>query len=175
MAAVNREAWDKLDLMEIRGRAERLQKSLATATLGAGGVSLADFTVEKKLGKGANAFAYLARCRPGGTLGAHVDMLVVLKVVLHLKQVGALAEVLAVTEAQFRKTVEDETWGPGIPEFRSNIVHVLGQFDDDVSGLPDYTEDVDSEFVDPNTAIIVLPFFSGGDLDDMPPPPPPLG
>ena len=72
MAAVNREAWDKLDLMEIQGRAERLQKSLATATLGAGGVSLADFTVEKKLGKGANAFAYLARCRPGGTLGAHV-------------------------------------------------------------------------------------------------------
>ena len=156
MAAVNREAWDKLDLMEIRGRAERLQKSLATATLGAGGVSLADFTVEKKLGKGANAFAYLARCRPGGTLGAHVDMLVVLKVVLHLKLVGAPAEVLAVTEAQFRKTVEDETRGPGIPEFRSNIVHVLGQFDDDVSGLPDYTEDVDSEFVeeDPNTAII---------------------
>jgi serine/threonine protein kinase len=161
---VSREAWDTLDLMAIRERAERLQTSLAT--LG-GEVSLADFTVEGMLGKGANAFAYLARCRPDGQLGAHVDMLVVLKVVLHLKQVGAPADLLAVTEAQFRKTVEDETRGPGIPEFRSNIVHVLGQFDDDVSGLPDYATNVDSEFTDPNTAIIVLPFFSGGDLESM--------
>jgi serine/threonine protein kinase len=164
---VTLEAWDALDLIEIRNRAERLQTSLtAAATLG-GAVSLADFVVEKILGTGANAFAYLARCRPGGKLGAHADMLVVLKVILHHKQVGATAAMQAQIEAAFNKKVEDEFRGPGIPEFRSNIVHVLGHFEDDVSGLPDYAAKVDSEFFDPNTSIIVLPFFSGGDLKGM--------
>ena len=168
MEPVTREAWDALDLIEIKNRAERLQTSLRTAASTQGGaVSLADFVVEKLLGKGTNAFAYLARCRPGGKLGAHVDMLVALKVVLHHKMIGATAAMQAEIEAVFNKTVADELRGPGIPEFRSNIVHVLGHFDDDVSGLPDYATNVDSEFVDPNTSIIVLPFFSGGDLDGM--------
>jgi serine/threonine protein kinase len=167
MAAVTREDWDTLDLMEIRRRAERLQTSLTTATLG-GGVSLADFVVEKMLGKGANAYAFLARCRPGGKLGAHEDMLVVLKVVGRLKAVGATAEMLVQSAAAFRETVSHDT-RKHFPEFRSNIVHVLGHFEDDVSDLPGYaaaTAEI-REFNDPNTAIIVLPFFSGGDLDGM--------
>ena len=47
-------------------------------------------------------------------------------------------------------------------------VHVLGSFIDDALALDAYRElDPDGAFMDPRTAFIVMPFFCGGDLEDL--------
>ena len=47
-------------------------------------------------------------------------------------------------------------------------VHVLGSFIDDALALDAYRElDPDGIFMDPRTAFIVMPFFCGGDLEDL--------
>jgi serine/threonine protein kinase len=152
--------WDQLDLKNIRERAERLQARLLE--LG-DAVSLGDFSVQRLLGTGANAFAYLASCKADGQLAAHVDTLVVLKVLIKLRQAGAPDALLQEQEKAFLQFVETETKGPGFPEFRENIVHVLGSFRSDVTSLKEYSG-LDKSFTDGTTSIIVMPFFSGGDL-----------
>ena len=113
MAAPTKEDWDQLDLMSIRDRAQLLK-----ATLGSLGdaVGLEDFAVIKLLGTGANAMAYLASCRADGRLSAHTDTLVVLKVLIKLRQPGADAATRDEQEQTFRRNMEKETKGPGVPE-----------------------------------------------------------
>lgn len=182
----NQEEWAGLTLLNIRDRSERLGKKMEE--LG-DRVKLADFTVIKKFGTGANAQAYLAECKPDGQLKDHVDTLVVLKVLLHYKQAGDAAEL----ERVFMESVEEETRGPGFPEYRFNVVsspphvpcicadapssssrvclrqvHVLGSFLDNATSLQAYRElDPNSDFIEPRTAFIVTPFFCGGDLQGL--------
>ena len=61
-----------------------------------------------------------------------------------------------------------------MPDSRSSAggacgqVHVLGSFIDDALALDAYRElDPDGAFMDPRTAFIVMPFFCGGDLEDL--------
>jgi serine/threonine protein kinase len=130
-------------------------------------IMLADFEVIRKVGTGANAFAYLAKCRPGGRLDDHTDTLVVLKVLLHYKQPGGaeLGATSSSLDRTFIKDVAKEVKGPNFEEVRPNFVHILGYFTDDALALPEYLAlDPEGDFVDPNTAFIVMPYFSGGDL-----------
>ena len=130
-----------------------------------GDLRLADFEVVRLLGQGANAYAYLAKCKPDGQLSDHTDTLVVLKVLIHYRQPGeaALVATTSVQGRAFAADVQKEAKGPHFEEIRDNIVHVLGTFEDDALSLPEYSE-LDSEFIDPRTAFIVMPLFSGGDL-----------
>ena len=65
-----------------------------------------------------------------------------------------------------RRTGTFFTWVVVVCRFRANIVHVLGSFTSNASGLSGFSE-LDKVYTDPNTAFIVLPFFSGGDLEQM--------
>ena len=157
--------WGSLDLHSIRDRAEPVHHKMQA--LG-DAVSIDDFEVVKMLGSGANAQAYLARCKPGSQLGHHANTLVVLKAMLKLKQPdGALGRTSSV-ERTFRADVEKEATGPGFPEYRFNVVQVLGTFMDSALGLAEYKAlDPDGIFIDPHTAFIVTPFFCGGTLSEM--------
>ena len=110
------EEWAGLDLYQIHDSSERLGRKMLE--LG-DQVQLADFNVVKHIGTGANAQAYLAECKPDGQLSDHVDMLVVLKVLLHYKQPGGNAAEL---DRVFAAQVEEETRGPGFPEYSFNVV-----------------------------------------------------
>ena len=157
--------WGSLDLHSIRDRAEPVHHKMQA--LG-DAVSIDDFEVVKMLGSGANAQAYLARCKPGSQLGHHANTLVVLKAMLKLKQPdGALGRTSSV-ERTFRADVEKEATGPGFPEYRFNVVQVLGTFMDSAISLAEYKAlDPDGIFIDPHTAFIVTPFFCGGTLSEM--------
>jgi hypothetical protein len=120
----------------------------------------------RKLGDGSNALVYLAKCRVGGRLHAHTDALVVLKVLVHYRQEGVAGDLTRSSSAlnrTFLKEVEREARGPDIPEFRDNLVHVLGTFFDDAAGLAEYAA-LDADLVDPRTAFLIIPYFAGGDL-----------
>eukprot|EP01048_Picozoa_sp_COSAG05_P005582 COSAG05_NODE_334_length_11233_cov_697.826477_11_plen_73_part_00 len=56
---------------------------------------LSDFEVLRKLGDGSNAIVYLAKCRTEGQLRAHVDTMVVLKVLIHYKQQGSTSDLVS--------------------------------------------------------------------------------
>jgi hypothetical protein len=118
--------WAQLDLHEIRNRAERLGTKMKE--LGQS-VRLDDFDIIKQLGTGANAFAYLARCKAGGQLGAHVDTLVAIKVLLRYRQQahagGTLSATTSGIERVFMAEVEKECRGPGFEEYRFNVVSKL--------------------------------------------------
>jgi len=120
-APTSPQEWGGLDLYAIRDRSERLGRRMQA--LG-DRVRLSDFEVIKKFGEGANAQAYLAQCKAGAQLGAHVDALVVLKVLLHYKQPGgaALGATTSGMDREFMAGVEKETRGPGFPEYRFNVV-----------------------------------------------------
>jgi len=115
--------WAQLDLREIRNRAERLGTKMKE--LGRS-VRLDDFEIIRQLGTGANAYVYLARCKAGGQLGAHVDTLVAIKVLLRYKQQshagGALSATTSGIERVFMTEVEKECRGPGFEEYRFNVV-----------------------------------------------------
>ena len=147
-----------------------LDASVSRVAAGACQVKLADFEVIKMLGTGANAFAYLAKCRAGGRLDAHTDMMVVLKVIHKFKQAGGaeLGATSSSIDKVFVENVKKEASGPSFDEFRDNIVHVLGVFMDDALELKEYRDlDPDGDFMDPRTAFIVMPLFAGGDLEGM--------
>ena len=112
-APPTKEEWDKLDLLAIRDRAEKLKETLGS--LG-DAVGLEDFTVVRLLGTGANAHAYLASCKPDGRLASHTDTLVVLKALIKLRQPGASAAERADQERAFQQMLDKETKGPGFPE-----------------------------------------------------------
>lgn len=64
--------------------------------------------------------------------------------------------------------MEREARGPNIGEMRDNIVHVLGTFMDDALELQEYHDlDPAGDYINPNTAFIVIPLFAGGDLKHM--------
>ena len=171
------ESWARLDRFQVRDRSYRmkirmgeLDASVSRVAAGACQVKLADFEVIKMLGTGANAFAYLAKCRAGGRLDAHQDMMVVLKVIHKFKQAGGaeLGATSSSIDKVFVENVKKEASGPSFAEFRDNIVHVLGVFMDDALELNEYRDlDPDGDFMDPRTAFIVMPLFAGGDLDGM--------
>ena len=170
------EGWAQLDRFKVRDRSHRLKQKLkdldTTPTAPAQSrVRLADFQIiGDKIGDGANAFVYLARCSPGGQLGDHTDIIVVLKVLHHLKQeANAGGDALVATKSGldrvFMENVMREAKGPNVEGIRHNIVHVLGTFIDDASSLREYREMMDNlGCVDERTAFIVMPCFSGGDL-----------
>lgn len=178
------EEWAGLDLYQIHDCSERLGRKMLE--LG-DQVRLADFNVVKLIGTGANGFAYVAQCRPDGQLKDHVDMLVVLKVMIHYRHPGGHAAELC--DRAFAAEVEYDTRGPGFnyrhivssPRYLPRLcaqalqqliasvpqqVPVLGSFMDDATSLPAYGE-LDSEFIDPRTAFVVLPFYCGGDLQGL--------
>eukprot|EP01045_Picozoa_sp_COSAG04_P020903 COSAG04_NODE_2193_length_4561_cov_46.389960_5_plen_571_part_00 len=168
------ESWARLDRFQVRDRSYRMKMrltalggSVSQMATGSCTVKLADFEVIKQLGTGANAFAYLAKCRAGGQLDAHQDMMAVLKVIVKYKQAGG-AELGAEIDRAFLENVKKEASGPAFPEFRDNIVHILGVFMDNADQLKEYRElDPDGEFVDVRTSFIVMPLFAGGDLEGL--------
>lgn len=161
---ITEEGWARLDRFQVKDRAYRLK--IRMTELG-DSVMLADFEVIRLVGTGANAFVYLAKCRLAGQLAEHTDTLVVLKVLLHYKQPGgaALDATSSLQDRTFVAAVREEVKGPNFEAVRPNFVHVLGHFTDDGLALKQYLElDPEGDFVDPNTAFIVMPLFSGGDL-----------
>ena len=80
--------WASLDRFAIRERSQRLMHGMTRCEV----PRLADFEVVRKLGVGSNAIVYLAKCRTDGQLCAHVDTLVVLKVLVHYKQESAAGD-----------------------------------------------------------------------------------
>ncbi len=167
------EQWARLDRFSVRDRSHRLKVRLTelgatTDRLGSSLVKLADFEIiGDKVGDGANAFVYLAKCSPAGQLGDNTDIIVVLKVLHRFKQEGgaALASTTSGLDRVFMDRIKGEASGPNVEGHRHNIVHVLGTFMADASPLKEYNEMMnDLGFVDENTAFIVLPYFSGGDL-----------
>ena len=162
------EQWATLDRFAVKERSQRLKQRMQCIghTIG-----LADFEVVRLLGTGANAFAYLARCHPGGKLRGHTDTLVVLKVLHRYRQpsvaagaVDALTATVSLQDRSFRANVEKEARDP-IGEFRDNLVHSLGTFWEDATQLVEYQAlDPDHEFVNPHTAFIMTQFFSGHDM-----------
>ena len=84
-------------------RLTALGGSVSQMATGSCTVKLADFEVIKQLGTGANAFAYLAKCRAGGQLDAHQDMMAVLKVIVETMGTAA-----ARREAQRGREQEQE-------------------------------------------------------------------
>ena len=126
VAPVSLEEWTRLDLHEIRNRAERLGTTMEH--LGRS-VRLNDFEIIKKMGDGANAFAYLARCKAEGQLGAHMDALVAIKVLLRYKQPAnaALGVTTSGMDRGFLADVEKEIRGPGFAEYRFNVVSFAHQ------------------------------------------------
>jgi serine/threonine protein kinase len=180
------EQWRGFNGSQIKDRCERLHDffTVEEAEHGPGGrskIKLGDFEVIKHLANGANAMAYLAKCRPEGQLADHTDALVVLKVLVHYKQFvdsSDLVNTQSKVDANFTSEAQKEAKGPNIPEFRANIVHVLGKFYDDALELEEYKAmDPAGDFMRPDTWFIVLPFYCGGDLgnviDDLKPLPPP--
>ena len=78
-----------------------------------------------------------------GRLAAHRDVLLVLKVLFRMAQPESaeLCSTNSKVESTWARVCQAEVTGPGRHILRANVVHVLGSFDGDASGLADYPKE----------------------------------
>lgn len=151
---ISEENWASLPSHE---RCATIQRVRQTTARVASELGLRDLLIERLVGRGANAAAYLARVNPAGRLGTnHANVLLVVKVIFNYHSVDTR------TDAGWIAKNKQEDVG----EVRADIVPVLAIFDDSTDSLPGFR----SDFPDAgcrHTTFLLQPFYSGGTLQEL--------
>lgn len=151
---ISEEDWASLPSHERCATIQRLRQT--TTRIGAG-LGLRDLQIDRLVGRGANAAAYLARANPAGRLGInHVDVLLVVKVIFNYHSVDTR------TDAKWIAKNKQEDVG----EVRADIVPVLAIFDDNTDALPGFHAEFPAAGCR-HTTFLLQPFYSGGTLQSL--------